>query len=80
MVLLGIFYFTRKGAEMEKLTSDETWDLRRKLKESGVRNYQLAEELGICESALSKRLRSPSKEQAKEITAALARVKKGMKA
>lgn len=61
---------------MERLTSDQTWELRRKIRESGVRNYELAETLGICESALSKRMRSPSKEQAREITAALVQLKK----
>jgi hypothetical protein len=77
MILLGITFILReRGEKVERLTSDQTWALRRKIRESGVKNYELAEALGVCESALSKRMRSPSKDQAREISAALDQLKK----
>lgn len=52
------------------------WQLKRKIREGGCFNYEIASELKITESALSKRLRSPSREQYAEIEKALESVKK----
>lgn len=52
------------------------WELKRLIRESGVFGYEVAAALKITESALSKRLRNPSKEQYAEIERALESVKK----
>lgn len=52
------------------------WTLKRKIRDGGCFNYEIAEALKITESALSKRLRNPSREQAEQIEKALETVKK----
>ena len=52
----------------------DKWTVKRKLQESRVYGYEVAEELKITESGLSKRLRNPSAEQAAEIMEAINRI------
>ena len=46
------------------------WDIKKKLGENGIKAYELASFLNITESAFSKRLRTASPEQLKEISSA----------
>lgn len=59
---------------MGRMTDDQIWEIKRRIKESNIKNYQIAEALGICESAVSKRMRSLTEEQALEIMSALERL------
>ena len=51
------------------------WALKKRIKQSKVYNYEIAEVLNITESALSKRLRAPTREQYNEILDAMAKIK-----
>lgn len=58
----------RKGEYMEAV---DRWTVKKALQKQHVHGYELAEHLGICESALSKRLRNPTADQVKEMLAAI---------
>ena len=51
------------------------WEIKKKIRKSGVYCYEIAEHLNIAESTLSRRLRNPSKEEAAEILKALKELK-----
>lgn len=52
------------------------WELKKKIKTSGVFGYEIAEVLHITPGALSKQLRNPTREQAAEIVGAIKQVQK----
>ena len=50
------------------------WALKKRIRDCRVFGYEIAAELNITESALSKQLRAPTKAQEKEIVGALERI------
>jgi predicted transcriptional regulator len=54
----------------------DKYTIKRVLKERRIYAYEIAEEMHLCESALSKRLRNPTAEQVKEILQIIDKISK----
>jgi predicted transcriptional regulator len=54
----------------------DKFTVKRLLKEKRVFAWEVAEEMHLCESALSKRLRNPTAEQVKEILQTIEKISK----